>query len=459
MIRLFNAYFPTRTILLTVTEAILVTLGFVVAVVFWKGTTADAKIYLLYLSGLDRILLVVAVFVVLMYYFDLYDSFVLSNRREVVTRLVGVLGSAFVALAVLYYAFPEISLGGSSLWIGVGIVAVAVPAWRRLFFVLNRSARFSERAIIYGGGPLAAALMQEVTNRSELGVKIVGFVGENTPTVPGIPLFEGDLDELVERQGVQRVVVTMGDRRGKLPVEELLKLKARGIYIQDGPDYYESVTGKIPLDSLRLSWLLFSPGFHVRTALQLYKRAFSLVLGTVALVVSLPIMLLAAIVIRLDSPGPVIFRQKRVGEHGKLFNIFKFRSMYDGSDKQQLTPAEHSDLRVTRVGKWLRRTRIDELPQLFNIVKGDMAFVGPRPFVPEQEMECAEKIPFYKERWLVKPGATGWAQINRGYNVTLEDNREKLAYDLFYIKNVSFGLDLYIMFATVKTLVLGRGGR
>src|SRR5271166_4030364 len=316
MIRLFNAYFPTRTLLLTVTEALLVTLGFVLAVVLWAGTTM-ANIYLLYENGLARIGLVVAVFLILMYYFDLYDSFVLGNRREVITRLVGVLGSAFVALAVLYYVFPEIRLGGSSLWIGVGIVAVAIPAWRRLFFVLNRSARFSERAIIYGDGPLATALMLEVTSRSELGVKIVGFVGENTPTVPGLPVFEGDLDELVERQGVQRVVVTMGDRRGKLPVEELLKLKARGIYIQDGPDYYESVTGKIPLDSLRLSWLLFSPGFHVRTVLQLYKRVFSLVLGTLALIVSLPIMLLAAIVIRLDSPGPVIFRQKRVGERDR----------------------------------------------------------------------------------------------------------------------------------------------
>ena len=459
MIRLFNAYFPTRTLLLTVTEALLVTLGFTVAVVWWAGTASDAKIYLLYLNGLGRILLVVAVFVVLMYYFDLYDSFVLSNRREVVTRLVGVLGSAFVALAVLYYAFPEVSLGGSSLWIGVGIVAVAIPAWRRLFFVLNRSARFSERAIIYGDGPLATALMEEVTHRSELGVKIVGLVGQNTPTVPGIPLLTGDLDYLVERHGVQRVVVTMGDRRGKLLVEQLLKLKARGIYIQDGPDYYESVTGKIPLDSLRLSWLIFSPGFHVPTVMQLYKRVFSLVLGALAIIVTSPIMLLATIAIRLDSRGPAIFRQQRVGEHGHLFNIYKFRSMYDGSDKKELTPAIHGDSRVTRVGKWLRRTRIDELPQLFNIVKGDMSFVGPRPFVPEQEMECAEKIPFYKERWLVKPGATGWAQINRGYNETLEDNREKLAYDLFYIKNVSFGLDLYILFATVKTLVLGRGGR
>jgi len=458
MIRLFNAYFPTRTLLLTITEAILVTLGFVVAVVFWAGTTVD-WIDLLYNNGLGRILLVVAVFVVLMYYFDLYNSFILANRREVVTRLVGVLGSAFVALAVLYYAFPEISLNQRSLWVGVLIAAIAVPLWRRLFSLLNRSARFSERAILYGDGPLATALMHEVTNRTELGVKIVGFVGKDTATVPGIPLLDGDLDELVKRENVQRVLVTMADRRGRLPVEQLLRLKTSGIYIQDGPEYYENVTGKIPLDSLRLSWLLFSTGFHVRAALQLYKRLFSLIFGSLAIVVTSPVMLLAAIAVRLDSPGPALFRQKRVGEHGQMFEIYKFRSMYDGSDKKDLTPAEHDDARITRVGKWLRRTRIDELPQLFNIVKGDMSFVGPRPFVPEQEMEYAEKIPFYKERWLVKPGATGWAQINRGYNVTLEDNRDKLAYDLFYIKNVSFGLDLYIMFATIKILVLGRGGR
>ena len=460
MIRLFNAYFPTRTLLLTVTEALLVTLGFVAAVVYWAGTATDANIYLLYENGLGRIGLVVGIFVLLMYYFDLYDSIVLSNRREVVTRLVGVLGCSFVSIAVLYYAFPELRLVGTTLWMGVGIVAVTVPAWRKLFFVLNRSARFSERAILYGDGPLALPLMDAIANRSELGVRVVGFVGQATEPAAGVPRLEDDdLEELVEQRNVRRIVVTMGDRRGKLKVDKLLRLKTKGVYIQDGPEYYESITGKIPLDSLRLSWLLFSPGFHVRTALRLYKRVFSLALGSLAILVTSPIMLLALIAIRLDSPGPAIFRQKRVGENGKLFTVVKFRSMYDGSDKKQLRPAEHDDDRVTRVGKWLRRTRIDELPQLFNIVKGDMAFVGPRPFVPEQEEEFAAKIPFYKERWLVKPGATGWAQINRGYNATLEDNREKLAYDLFYIKNVSLGLDLFIMFSTVKILLLGRGGR
>jgi sugar transferase (PEP-CTERM system associated) len=460
MIRLFNAYFPTRTLLLTVTEALLVTLGFVVAVVFWAGTAMDANIYLLYENGIGRIGLVVGVFLLLMYYFDLYDSIVLSNRREVVTRLVGVLGCSFVTLSVLYYAFPEIRLAGTTLWLGVAIVGTTVPAWRKLFFVMNRSARFSERAILYGDGPLARPLMEEIGCRSDLGVRVVGFVGPETDLVRGISRYqEDDLEDMVVEQGVRRIVITMGDRRGKMQVQKLLRLKTRGVYIQDGPEYYESITGKIPLDSLRLSWLLFSPGFHVRAALLLYKRVFSLLLSSLAIVITSPIMLLAAIAIRLDSPGPVIFRQKRVGEQGKLFTVFKFRSMFDGSDKKALTPAEHGDARVTRVGKWLRRTRVDELPQLFNIMKGDMAFVGPRPFVPEQEEECAAKIPFYRERWLVKPGATGWAQINRGYNVTLEDNRDKLAYDLFYIKNVSFGLDLFIMFSTIKILLLGRGGR
>jgi sugar transferase (PEP-CTERM system associated) len=460
MIRLFNAYFPTRTLLLTVTEALIVTLGFVAAVLYWAGTATDANIYLLYENGLGRIGLVVGVFVLLMYYFDLYDSIVLSNRREVITRLVGVLGCSFVTLSVLYYVFPEIRLGGSTLWMGVAIVGVTVPAWRKMFFVLNRSARFSERALLYGDGPLAGPLMEAIASRSELGVRVVGFVGESSEPAVAVPRFQDDdLEELVDQRGVRRIVVTMGDRRGKLRVDKLLRLKAKGVYIQDGPEYYESITGKIPLDSLRLSWLLFSPGFHVRTALRLYKRVFSLALGGLAILLTSPIMLLVWAAIRVDSPGPAIFRQKRVGENGKLFTVFKFRSMFEGSDKKHLRPAEHDDDRITRVGKWLRRTRVDELPQLFNIVKGDMAFVGPRPFVPEQEEEYAAKIPFYKERWLVKPGATGWAQINRGYNVTLEDNREKLAYDLFYIKNVSFGLDLFIMFSTVKILLLGRGGR
>src|SRR6516162_6155311 len=473
MIRLFNTYFPTRTLLLTLTEAILVTSGFVLAVLLSSGTAVDAKIYLLYENGAGRIGLVVLVFLVLMYYFDLYNSSILTNRREVVTRLVGVLGTTFVALAVLYYPFPVASLGGSVLWAGILMIAIAVPVWRSFFFVLNRSARFAERTLIYGDGPLAAPLMDAIAQRPELGLRVSGYVG-NEPQIAGIPIAkEGELTEFVKREDIRRIIVTMGDRRGKMGVSELLKLKASGVQIQDGPEYYETVTGKIPLESLRLSWLLFSPGFHVRPALRLYKRMFSLVFGCIGVVLSSPFMLLSAIAIRLDSEGPIIFRQKRVGEFGVPFTVYKFRTIYDADkvpppqpkkvshpDQNHIgTPAQFDDPRITRVGRWLRRTRLDELPQLFNIVKGDISFVGPRPVPPHEEEQCAAVIPFYKERWLIKPGATGWAQINRGYNATIEDHKEKLAYDLFYIKNVSIGLDIYILFATLKILLLGRGGR
>jgi exopolysaccharide biosynthesis polyprenyl glycosylphosphotransferase len=477
MIRLFNTYFPTRTILLTLTEAILVTAGFVIAVVLSAGDADAAQAYLFYQNGAGRIGLVVLVFLVLMYYFDLYNSYILSNRREVVTRLVGVLGTTFVALAVLYYTFPDVSLGGSVLWSGILAVAIVVPAWRTIFFVVNRSERFAERTLIYGDGPLATPLIDAIALRPELGLRVAGYVG-SAPQIAGIPVVEGsELTEFVRSEGIRRIIVTMGDRRGRLSVGELLKLKASGVLIQDGPEYYETMTGKIPLESLRLSWLLFSPGFHVRPSLRLYKRVFSLLFGGIGVILSAPLMVLAAIAIRLDTKGDVIFRQERVGEFGKPFTVFKFRTMYhpdhdaagpkattdhgsaDNSQNHIGTPAHDGDPRITRVGKWLRRTRLDELPQLFNIVKGDISFVGPRPVPPHEEEQCAAVIPFYKERWLIKPGATGWAQINRGYNATIDDHKEKLAYDLFYIKNVSIGLDIYILISTVKILLLGRGGR
>ena len=473
MIRLFNTYFPTRTILLTLTEAVLVTAGFVLAVVFTSGNMPAAQAYLFYENGAGRIGLVVLVFLVLMYYFDLYNSSVLTNRREVVTRLVGVLGTTFVALAVLYYVFPDQSLSGSVLWTGILGVAIAVPVWRTCFFALNRSARFAERALIYGDGPLAAPLMDAISQRPELGLRVAGYAGAASQ-IGDVPKVEtADITDFVRRESIGRIIVTMADRRGKLDVSELLKLKAGGVQIQDGPEYYETVTGKIPLESLRLSWLLFSPGFHVRPALRFYKRIFSVTFGAIGVILSSPVMVLSAIAIRLDSKGPIIFRQERVGEFGVPFTVYKFRTMYDHAPSPPMppvrnedpdqnhigTPAQFDDPRITRVGKWLRRTRLDELPQLFNIVMGDISFVGPRPVPPHEEEQCAALIPFYKERWLIKPGATGWAQINRGYNATIEDHKEKLAYDLFYIKNVSVGLDIYILFSTLKILLLGRGGR
>ena len=268
------------------------------------------------------------------------------------------------------------------------------------------------------------------------------------------------ISEVVRTQGIRHVLVAMSDQRGKLPMDDLLSIKSEYARVQDGAEIYEKLTGKLPIESLRLSWLLFSPGFHTSRWLTMWKTIFSFVISLLLLVLCLPVMLLVAIAIRLDSPGPVVFQQKRVGKRGKTFTLYKFRSMYDGIDVgENHPPAAKGDDRVTRLGGLLRRTRLDELPQLYNIMRGDMHFVGPRPFVPAQEQELVKTIPFYSQRWNVKPGATGWAQINRGYCATIEDNSEKLAYDLFYIKNMSISLDLLILFKTLKTLVLGRGGR
>lgn len=464
MIRLLNAHFPTRTLFLGVSEACLVALAFVAATIARLGAN-DASIMLNYEQGLLKIIVVSVAFVTCMYYFDLYDSTILSNRREVVTRLIQVLGAMCVLLGFVYYVYPSLGLSRGIFLIGLLLVALLLLLSRRLFLILNTLPQFAERALILGEGEFAESLVTELQLRNELGVRVVGHIkslegrGGNRNLAPD----EGECDEVlhsIEPYRPDRIIVAMEDRRGKLPVEELLKLKSRGVAIQDGAEVYEAVTGKIPIQSLRLSWLLFSPGFRVARSLMVYKRICSIMFSAFALILTLPLMILISLAIRADSVGSVIFQQRRIGKDGKAFTLYKFRSMVNGSDQEaNHRPAGRMDPRFTRIGRVLRRTRLDELPQLFNILRGDMYFVGPRPFVPDQEYECIQKIPHYRQRWVVKPGATGWAQVNRGYNVTVADNADKLAYDLFYIKNISIGLDLLILFKTAKILLLGRGSQ
>jgi sugar transferase (PEP-CTERM system associated) len=464
LIRLLHTYFPARTLFLGISEACLVVLAFVAATIVRLGTN-DASLMLNYEQGFLKVVVVSAAFIICMYYFDLYDSSVLTNRREVITRVIQVLGTVCILLAVFYYIYPPLELGRGIFLIGFILVAMLLLSWRQLFLKLNAMPRFAERVLILGDGPLAESLASELQSRSELGIRLVGQLknlengnGKLTLTATGEQFDE--LSHSVEGFQPDRIIVAMGDRRGKLPVEVLLQLKSRGVKIQDGAEMYEAVTGKIPIESLRLSWLLFSPGFRVSGPLLIYGRVFSLILCVISLILFLPLMAVIAIAIRLDSAGPVIFWQKRVGQNGKTFTLYKFRTMVDGADQGGIyRPAEATDDRFTRVGRLLRRTRMDELPQLFNIFRGDMHVVGPRPFVPNQEQECQEQIPYYRQRWVVKPGATGWAQVNRGYCATIEDNKEKLAYDLFYIKNISIGLDLLILFRTIKILLLGQGSR
>ena len=462
MVRFFNVYYPVRTFILLCGEALIICLSFVVAALIRFG--ADSSLKLNYEGGLYKIALPSAVCLLCLYYYDLYDSFIFSNAREVVTRIVQVLGAACLIMAIVYYMLPMVRLEAGLFILGILLIGICLAGWRKLFVLLNRSSRLASRAIVLGVGPLAGALVPEMQHRPEWGVRLVGYVGRPDPAIAGKG-FERlggveDLAAIVERERVDQIVITMGERRGVLPVELLLRLKGWGILIRDGAEMYETLTGKVPLESLRLSWLLFSRGFRVSRSMLLYKRATSIIISAVGLLLALPLMAIIAVAIRLDSKGAVMFRQERLGLRGAIFTLNKFRSMVEGADADGIyRPAQENDDRVTRVGRWLRRYRLDELPQLWNVLRGDIYFVGPRPFVPNQEREYAEKIPFYTQRWSVRPGLTGWAQVNREYCATVEDNADKLAYDLFYIKNMSVGLDLLIVFKTLKSLLLGRGGR
>lgn len=426
----------------------------------------DADVLLADERGLLKIAVIVVIYMLCMYYLDLYDSRILNSRHEVLTRLLQVVGLGTVLLTLVYYAYPEVQLGRGISLLGLILLIPILMLWRELFLQFVSSARLLEKAVIVGHGPLAKSITDAVAKRPELGLELVGWVdaSKNGFNMESLP-YMGSIDSLptlVKSKNLVRIIIAMEDRRGKLPVDDLLDLKTRGAVVQDGVDLYESVTGKVPLDSVRPGWLLYSHGFHGSRKFLFYKRFVSFLLAAVSLAIGLPLFAIIAIAIKLDSKGPVFFRQPRIGKDGKTFTLYKFRTMRDGAGvgaDGKHAPAQSDDERITRVGKWLRRARVDELPQLYNILCGDMHCVGPRPFVPDQEEECARQIPFYRQRWAVKPGVTGWAQINRGYCATLEDNIDKAAYDLYYIKHMSVGMDLLILFKTVKTVLLGRGSR
>jgi exopolysaccharide biosynthesis polyprenyl glycosylphosphotransferase len=439
--------------ILGLSEAVLATVALLVAMVAYLGPM-NATLALGYNKADVRVALVVILFVLCMYYFDLYDLSVLRNSREVVTNMIQCFGSFFIFLGALYTLFPFVRLQMSVVLAGTALAALGSLIWRNLFRYASHLPAFQERVLTFGEGLVISELASILNTQPELGFRLLCQVSEGngeteTPSE--------DLRRLVDTCNIRRVVVAMGERRGRLPVDLLLDIKGEGVIVEEGSDLYESITGKVYLDSLRPSALLFSPVFEVSTFSLLIQRTMAIVVSLALLVLTLPVMLFIMLVIKLDSPGPAVFCQKRVGLRGQQFMLYKFRSMRNGVDG--VRPASEGDERFTRFGSWLRSSRLDELPQLWNILRGDMQLVGPRPFVPEQEEQLLASIPFYKLRWGVRPGVTGWAQINRGYCSTLEDNKEKLAYDLFYIKHFSIGLDLLIIFQTAKTLLLGRGAR
>ena len=466
-----HAYIPTRTLILGISEACLISLALVAAALARLGADG-ASFMMTYQYGSLKILFVSVAFMVCMYYFELYDSAIVSDRREVLVRLIQVLGVAYIVLGLFYYLYPPVRLGRGVFHIGFLFVGLLLLLWRGLFSVINNTQRLAARVVILGDGPLAMSLVHEIETRPELGIRVTGRaqlpgIGTHSSnrehdamsiTLPKSSVCE---DVAAHRQlGVSRIIVAMEERRGKLPVDLLLSLKHRGVLVQDGNDVYESITGKFPIESIRLSWLLFSPGNAASSLFLFYKRFASLFSSIVGLLLSLPLIPFVIMAIKLSSPGKVLYRQNRVGRDGVVFRCYKFRTMRSDAEADSgPTWATDDDPRITRVGRFLRKTRIDEIPQLLNVFRGDMSLVGPRPDRPEFVAALKEQIPHYDLRHSVRPGITGWAQILYKYGSSVEDAKEKLRYDLYYIKNASVGIDLLIILNTIKIVLLGRGAK
>jgi sugar transferase (PEP-CTERM system associated) len=417
-------------------------------------------------NGLLKSLLIAGVSQACLYYADLYDLRLVSDRRELFIRIIHALASASLVLAALYFWFPSLIVGRGVFIVAAFFVMTLVIGWRIAFEWVSRRVRPRARLLLVGTSDAAVDLARELfSRRHELGVEIVGFIDPDPARVgapvlnPGVIGTIEDIPSIVRARGVDRVVVSLSDARGKLPMDKLLEMKLDGVSFDHLASVYEENTGKIAVENLRPSWLIFSDGFEKTRLLSASKRVLDLAISSIGLILALPVMAIVAIAVRVTSAGPVLYHQNRVGLQGRIFTLHKFRSMRADAEAESgpVWASRHGDPRVTPIGRWLRRARLDELPQLWNVLIGDMSFVGPRPERPEFVTALSRDIRFYGQRHIVRPGITGWAQVCYTYGATTEDALQKLQYDLYYIKNLSIALDLFIILETVKTVVLRRG--
>lgn len=397
--------------------------------------------------------------------FDLYTAEMYRPGRLMFVKLLAAALAATLALSSIFYLMPIFFTWRGILLINTIVVPAAVLLWRWLFGSMSKQLP-TKNVLIIGSEGLAKKIGQEIYRSTWDGFKLVGFIDDD-PMKQGVSIVNpgviggyGDIMRVIDAEKIDMIIVALPDRRAKLPMSALLDCKLKGVEIEEGETFNERMTGQIPLNHLKPSWMVFSDGFKSLRSRKIVKRVFDLTLAAVCLVISVPVMVLAAVIIKLESKGPAIFKQVRVGENGRPFNIYKFRSMRaDAEAKSGPVWAGATDDRVTRVGRVIRKIRVDELPQLINVMKGDMSFVGPRPERPFFVDKLKDVIPYYEIRTVVKPGITGWAQIKYPYGATVQDALEKLQYDIYYIKNMSPLMDLMIFLRTVKVVLTGRGAR
>jgi sugar transferase (PEP-CTERM system associated) len=410
-----------------------------------------------------KILFIVGVEIFLFYLADLYNTRLPLGRRELVARVLICQAAAAPLVAAGGFALPSLRLGRLAfLELGI-IMTLGLLLWRSAWLGSWSLARMTIRVLVVGSGPIGKTIA-DLAPESARPFKIIGYLDDDPAAADSIPVNHellgkiADLSAIVEETRPDVVVVVQQDRRGRFPANPLLECRLRGIAVEDWPTFYEKATGKILVTELRPSWLIFADGFVKTARTEIIKRLFDVTLASVGLILSSPLMALAAIAIKVESRGPILFRQPRSGQNGCVFILNKFRSMREDAEEETGPVwAQQRDPRVTRVGALLRRTRLDELPQLLNVLLGHMSFIGPRPERPEFVQGLQKEIPYYMKRLSVKPGITGWAQVKYPYGASVEDSLEKLQYDLYYIKNLSLFLDLLILLNTVQVVLFARG--
>jgi sugar transferase (PEP-CTERM system associated) len=454
----------TRPLTLLIFEGTLVYLCGVIAIYIRLGAeTPDA---LGAEGGWLKTLLVTVLVLASFYLFDLYDFPRIQSRGALLLRLSQSLAVGGLALALMFYVWPQMRLGSGVFPLSLLLTLTLMSAWRFLARWLLGHPRLAHRVLILGVGQDAVTIAREMLIRREAGYNVIGFVGED-PTQIGKSLINprvvgvmSDLEAVVSRHRPDRIVFAMPYRRGRLPLDLLLKLKVRdGVTLDESDSFYEKLTGKIVAERLRFWRLVFADASRWAHFYRRARRLLDMALASVIALLTSPLMLLTALAIKLESRGPIFYRQERVGLHNTTFRIIKFRSMRIDAEANGPVWAHEDDSRVTRVGRWIRKRRIDELPQLFNIIRGEMSLIGPRPERPVFIKQLEQRIPYYSERHLVKPGLTGWAQVRYPYGASFEDAREKHQYDLYYIKNQSPVLDALILLETARIVLFGRFSR
>lgn len=455
--RVLSVYIPGRIVLLVLTEVLLVFSCFVAAGVI---NGYDVLLYLELENGYFQFLLATAMVIASLYFRNLYSSVVVKRTAGLLQSVLETTGFTLLAQSVFAYVLPNEAMPQRIMLVGSILLIVMVPLWRIVYGRLTFMAVRSEKLVFLGTSDTVLAVANAVAEQPEFGT-VCGFI-EDSPDAAAVPVIGSvsELQTVVDRVRPDRLVVGMKERRNKLPVHALLHLRFSGLVIEEAAMTYERILGRVAIRELNPSHLIYSTELGPNPRMMLIQMVYSMIIAAAAMVVALPIMAVVALLVKLTSPGPVLFRQERVGLHGRVFTLYKFRSMVVNAEARTgAVWATKNDPRVTPIGKWLRKLRLDELPQLFNVLRGHMALVGPRPERPEFVRTLSEQIPFYPQRHYVRPGVTGWAQINYKYGETIEDTIIKLEYDLYYLKNVSFSLDLYCMFHTVRVMLLAEAGQ